>query len=147
MRGFWPAARLSACIVLASSTTARVRSPAGSISRLIFTTYPSKPPQVGIDSSISHDNNLYLLQMTVSDTHVISDKLLPFLVLLKGLPLKEGWHFIFVKPPRQILACPIPSSAELRDLNLYLVEVEVKSSIIEHDSKCISSSSGLVSMF
>jgi hypothetical protein len=74
---------------------------------------PIKTTQVGIDSFILHDNDLYLLQMTASDTHVISDKLLPFLTPLKGLPPKHSWHFIFVKPPCQILACPILSSAEL----------------------------------
>ena len=106
---------------------------------------PIKTTQVGIHSFILHDNKLYLLQMTVSDTHVICDNLLPFLAPLKRLLPKHSWHFIFVKPPGQILV--FPSSAELRNPDLYSAEIEVKSSIIEHDSKCISSSSGLVSTF
>ena len=105
---------------------------------------PVKTNRVGIDSFILHDNILYLLRMTVSDTHGISDKLLPFLVLLKGLPPKHDWRFIFVQPPRQILACPVPGSAELWDLDLYSAEVEVKNPTIEYDNKCASSSFFLV---
>jgi Retrotransposon hot spot protein len=87
---------------------------------------PIKTNQEGIDSFILHDTTLYLLQMTVSDTHGISDELWPFLVSLKGLPPEPNWRFIFVKPPGKILACPVPRSAELRDLILYSAEVEVK---------------------
>jgi hypothetical protein len=86
---------------------------------------PIKTNQEGIDSFILHDTTLYLLQMTVSDNHGISDELWPFLVSLKGLPPKSNWRFIFVKPPLKILACPVPRSAELRDLILYSAEVEV----------------------
>jgi hypothetical protein len=86
---------------------------------------PIKTNQAGIDSFILHDKTLYLLQMTVSDTHGISDELWPFLVSLKGLPPKRNWRFIFVKPPGKILACPVPCSAELFDLDLYSAEVEV----------------------
>ena len=99
---------------------------------------PITTNQVGIDSFILHDNNLYLLQMSVSSTHGISDKLLPFLVSLRGLPPKHNWHFIFIKPPREVLACPIPGSAELWDLDLYSAEVEVKTiepSIVRRSSR------------
>ena len=82
---------------------------------------PIKTNQTGIDSFILHDKTLYLLQMTVSDTHGISDELWPFLVSLKGLPPKRNWRFIFVKPPSKILACPVPRSAELWDLDLYSI--------------------------
>ena len=87
---------------------------------------PIATNQVGIDSFILHDNNLYLLQMSVSGTHGISDKLLPFLVSLRGLPPKHNWRFIFIKPPREVLACPVPGSAELWDIDPYSAEVEVK---------------------
>ena len=83
---------------------------------------PIKTNQAGIDSFILHDKTLYLLQMTDSD---ISNELWPFLVSLKGLPPKCNWRFIFVKPPGKILACPVPRSAELWDLDLYSAEVEV----------------------
>jgi len=84
---------------------------------------PVKASQVGIDSFILHNNNLYLLQMTASDTHSIKDKLSPFLLSLKGLPPRRDWCFIFVKPPRlHILACPVPDCTELWDLALYLAE-------------------------
>jgi len=86
---------------------------------------PIKTNQAGIDSFFLHDGTLYLLQMTVSDTHGISDELWPFFVSLKGLPPKCNWRLIFVKPPGKILACPVPRSAELWDLNLYSAEVEV----------------------
>ena len=86
---------------------------------------PIKSNLAGIDSFILHDKTLYLLQMTVSDTHSISDKLWPFLVSLKGLPPNRNWRFIFVKPPGKILACPVPRSAELWDLNLYSTELEM----------------------
>jgi len=86
---------------------------------------PIKTNQAGIDSFILHENTLYLLQMTVSDTHGISDELWPFLVSLIGLPPKSNWRFIFVKPPGKILACPVPRSDELLDLSLHSAEVEV----------------------
>jgi len=63
--------------------------------------------------------------MTVSDIHGISDELWPFLISLKGLPPKRNWRFIFVKLPGKILACPVPRSAELWDLDLYSAEVKV----------------------
>ena len=86
---------------------------------------PIKTNQVGIDSFILRGQTLYLLQMTVSDAHDISDELWPFLVSLKGLPPKRNWRFIFVKPPSKILACPVPRSDELLDLNLYSAEVNM----------------------
>jgi hypothetical protein len=86
---------------------------------------PIKTNQAGIDSFILHDQTLYLFQMTVSDILGISDKLWPFLDSLIGLPPKSNWRFIFVKLPGKILACPVPHSAELRDLDLYSAEVEV----------------------
>jgi hypothetical protein len=86
---------------------------------------PIKTNQAGIDCFVVHDKTLYLLQMTASDTYSISDELWPFLVSLKGLPPKRKWRFIFVKPPGKILACPVPRSAELWDLDLYSAEVEV----------------------
>jgi hypothetical protein len=86
---------------------------------------PIETNQAGIDSFVLHDGTLYLLKMTVSDTHGISDELWPFLVSLKGLPPKRNWRFIFVKPPGKMLACPVPRSAELWDLDLYSAEVEV----------------------
>jgi hypothetical protein len=86
---------------------------------------PIKTIQAGIDSFILHDQTLYLFQMTISDTHGISDELWPFFVSLIGLPPKSNWRFIFVKPPGKILACPVPRSAELWDLDLYSAEVEV----------------------
>jgi hypothetical protein len=82
--------------------------------------------QVRINSFILHNNNLYLLQMTVSDVHGIKSKLEPFLLSLKGLPSQRYWHFIFVKPPCcHNLACPVPDCAELWNLALYLAEIEV----------------------
>ncbi|KAF8345320.1 hypothetical protein F5887DRAFT_885268 [Amanita rubescens] len=93
---------------------------------------PIKTNQAGIDSFFLHDETLYLLQMTVSDTHGISDELWPFLVSLKGLPPKCNWRLIFVKPPGKILACFVPRSAELWDLNLYSVEVEVTSFLVKY---------------
>ena len=47
---------------------------------------PIESDQVGIDSFILHNNNLCLLQMSVADVHVFKNKLLPFLLSLKGLP-------------------------------------------------------------
>ena len=91
---------------------------------------PIKSDQVGIDSFILHNNNLYLLQMSVvDDIHPgITNKLFPFLLSLKGLPPRSNWHFIFVKAPGfNILTRPIPDHAELWDLALYLAKVEVKS--------------------
>ncbi|KAM6496569.1 hypothetical protein JOM56_007042 [Amanita muscaria] len=87
---------------------------------------PLKANQVGIDSFILHKTKLYLFQMTVADSRVIRDGLGPFLNSLRGLPPKSDWRFIFVKPPRTILACLVPPSAELWDLGLYSAEVEVK---------------------
>ena len=86
---------------------------------------PITTTQVGIDSFIMHDEILYLLQMTVSGTHDISDGLWPFLKSLKGLPPKRNWRFIFLKPPAKRLACPVPHSAELLDLDLYSAEIKV----------------------
>ena len=86
---------------------------------------PIKTSQPGIDSFILHDKTLYFFQMTVSDTHSISDKFYPFLNSLKGLPPNSNWCFIFVKPPGKILICPVPTSAELLGLDLYSAEVEV----------------------
>jgi hypothetical protein len=86
---------------------------------------PTAPNQVGIDSFILHDNNLYLFQMTVADIHCIKPNLNTFLLSLKGLPPQNSWKFIFVKPPgRPILKCPVPDG-ELLDLSLYSTEVEV----------------------
>ena len=81
--------------------------------------------QVGIDSFIYHNGILYLFQMTVSDTHSISDKLWSFLCSLHGLPPKHNWRFIFVKPPGGALACPVPDSDELLNLGLFSAEVDV----------------------
>jgi hypothetical protein len=83
---------------------------------------PLKTSQVGIDSFILHNNTLYLLQMTASDVHGIKNKLITFLLSLKGLPSRHHWHFIFVKPPR--LHILVPDCAELP---LHSAEVEVKS--------------------
>ncbi|KAM6499289.1 hypothetical protein JOM56_004797, partial [Amanita muscaria] len=87
---------------------------------------PVKPNQVGIDSFILHNDHLYLFHMTVSDTHGISDELMPFLGKLKGLPSQSFWRFIFVKPPHQRLACLVPRSPALWDVDLYSAEIEVR---------------------
>ncbi|KIM91796.1 hypothetical protein PILCRDRAFT_58282 [Piloderma croceum F 1598] len=88
---------------------------------------PLKANQVGIDSFILHNDTLYLLQMTTSAAHDIKEKLVPFLLSLKGTPSRSRWHFIFVKPSLHILACPVPKCTVLQDLVLYSAEVEVKS--------------------
>jgi hypothetical protein len=83
--------------------------------------------QVGIDSFILHNDTLYLLQMTTSAADDIKEKLVPFLLSLKGTPSRSRWYFIFVKPSLHILACPVPKCTVLQDLVLYSAEVEVKS--------------------
>ena len=88
---------------------------------------PIKMNEPGINSILLHDGILYLFQMSVSDTHGISDKLWTFLRSLKGIPPKENWRFIFVKRPGNALACPVPQSDDLLDLALYSAEVEVTS--------------------
>ena len=88
---------------------------------------PINANRAGINSFILHNKKLYLFQTTISDAHIITPKLLSFLLKLKGLPPQNRWHFIFVRPPRRILACSIPDSAELRELVLYSAEVKVKS--------------------
>ena len=67
---------------------------------------PVKTNQVGIDSFILHDNNLYLFQMTVFDVPGINDNLFS-LLSLKRLPPQRDWRFTVVKPP------PAPDRAEL----------------------------------
>ena len=88
---------------------------------------PLKANQVGIDSFILHNDTLYLLQMTTSAAHDIKEKLMPFLLSLKGTPSRSRWHFIFVKPSHHILAFPVPKYTVLQDLVLYSAEVEVES--------------------
>ena len=87
---------------------------------------PPKANQVGIDSFILHNDTLYLLQMTTA-AHDIKEKLVPFLLSLKGTPSRSRWYFIFVKPSLHILACPVPKCTVLQDVVLYSAEVEVKS--------------------
>ena len=41
------------------------------------------------------------------------------------LSLMYQRRFIFVEPPGNMLACPVPDSDELLDLSLYSAEVEV----------------------
>ena len=79
----------------------------------------------GISSFILHNKKLYLFQMTVFNAYSINPKLLSFLLKLKGLPRWNCWHLLFVKPPHHNLACSIPDSAELQELNPYLAEIAV----------------------
>ncbi|KDR82617.1 hypothetical protein GALMADRAFT_56773 [Galerina marginata CBS 339.88] len=88
---------------------------------------PLKANQIGIDSFILHDSILYLFQITVSTKPGIKDALLPFLKSLSGLPPQSNWHVIFVKPPFNVLECPVPKSTELQSLKLFSAEVKVTS--------------------
>jgi hypothetical protein len=88
---------------------------------------PLKANQAGIDSFILHNDTLYLFQMTTFAAYDIKEKLVPFLLSLKGTPSRSRWHFIFVKPSLHILACPVPKCTVLQDLVLYSAEVEVES--------------------
>jgi hypothetical protein len=86
-----------------------------------------KANQVGIDSFILHNDTLYLFQMTTFAAYDIKEKLMPFLLSLKGTLSQSRWHFIFAKPSLHILACPVPKCTVLQDLVLYSAEVEVES--------------------
>ena len=86
---------------------------------------PVNANRAGISSFILHNKKLYLFQTTVSNAHSITPKLLSFLLKLKGLPRRNCWHLLFVKPPHHNLAYSIPDSAELQELNPYLAEIAV----------------------
>jgi len=89
---------------------------------------PLETNQVGIDSFILKNDILYLFQMTTAIKHDINDKLAPFIRSLTGVSSKESdWCFIFIKPPRHILTCPVPYDSSLRKVVLCSAEVEMRS--------------------
>jgi hypothetical protein len=88
---------------------------------------PASPNQVGFDSFIVHNYILYLFQFRVKPKHDIKD-FFHFFSGCTGLPSRQHWRFIFVRPSdiRSTLTCPFPSTAALRKLPLYLAEVDMK---------------------
>jgi hypothetical protein len=87
---------------------------------------PAAPNQIGFDSFIVHDHILYLFQFTVKAKHDVKD-FFDFFDKCTGLPSREHWRFIFVRPLDiyTTLKCPFPSTDALRQLALYSAQVDM----------------------
>ena len=87
---------------------------------------PEYPNEAGFDSFIIHGDILYLFQFTIKTQHDIKD-FLKFFDKCMGIPSRENWRFVFVRPldVRATLKCPFPSTDALRELVLYSAEVEM----------------------
>lgn len=87
---------------------------------------PEYPNEAGFDSFIIHGDILYLFQFTIKTQHDIKD-FLKFFDKCMGIPSRENWRFVFVRPldVRATLKCPFPSTDALRELALYSAEVEM----------------------
>jgi hypothetical protein len=90
---------------------------------------PEYPNEAGFDSFIIYNHILYLFQFTVKPKYDIKN-FLKFFHKCTGIPSRENWRFIFVRPldVRATLKCPFPSTDALRKLALYSAEVEMAES-------------------
>ena len=82
---------------------------------------PEADNKVALDSFIWLDEERFIFQFTIVETHGLLDFFKEYVV-----PSPSSWKFLFIIESNQKFICPQPRIATLREFGMYFAVVDVK---------------------
>jgi hypothetical protein len=93
---------------------------------------PRARNQRALDSFFLLDENLYIFQMTISNTHDIKRQIETFFTGQPNIPPKTSWRFVFITPPGSDVDVKGTPGVEhfLEGVTLYSAHIEVENQML-----------------